>query len=84
MTQKPNDVEVIVYTQPGCAPCDATKEFLSSHNINFIEKNIRQDPNAIQELISLGAMATPATKIGDKVITGFDPQRLAEALGIDA
>lgn len=42
------------------------------------------DPTAIQELIALGAMATPVTKIGDQVITGFDVKRLTEALGLDS
>lgn len=74
--------EVIVYTQPGCTPCNAVKEFLTQNNIDFIEKDIRLDPVALKELIELGAMATPATKIGDKVIMGFDVKRLSDALGL--
>ena len=49
----------------------------------FVEKNIRQDPAALQELIQLGAMATPATKIGDEVVIGFDPRRLAQLLNLE-
>lgn len=72
---------VVIYTQPTCPPCYSQKEFLSDNNVQFIEKNIRADATALQELIDLGSQSTPTTVIdGETVIIGFDPQRLRETL----
>jgi len=81
--QKPRHDQVVIYTQPGCAPCSAAKEFLASQDIPFVERNIREDPSALTELRKLGAMATPTITIGDEVIVGFDVARMTELLGLD-
>lgn len=57
-------------------------EFLSRHNIAFVDKDIRKDPQALQELIDLGSNATPTTVIDGEVIVGFDRRRISELLGI--
>ena len=41
---------------------------------------MRQDPAALRELIALHAMSTPAVKIGDTVIVGFNPAKMERAL----
>ncbi|HEX6988189.1 MAG TPA: glutaredoxin family protein [Bacillota bacterium] len=76
--------DIVVYTQPGCAPCAAAKEFLASQGIEFVERNIREDPSALAELRRLGAMATPTITIGEAVVVGFDRERLAQLLELDA
>lgn len=73
--------EIIVYTQPGCPPCDAAKEYLTQKGVAFTLKNIQEDPAAIQELISLGSQSTPTIKMGDKVMIGFRKNELAEWIG---
>jgi glutaredoxin len=57
-------------------------EFLSQRNINFIEKNIRTDLDAIQEMIEMNSQSTPTTVIDDEVIIGFDKERISELLGL--
>lgn len=49
--------------------------------MELIEKNIRSDPAALQELIGLGARATPAAIIDGQVVLGFDRGRYDELLG---
>ena len=46
----------------------------------FEEINIRTTPGAIRELQRLKVMATPALVIGDRVLVGFDPQEIDEAV----
>jgi arsenate reductase-like glutaredoxin family protein len=48
-------------------------EFLSEKGVMFEEIDIRKTPGAIDELIRLGVMATPALVVGDQVLVGFDP-----------
>ena len=46
-----------------------------------MEKNIRTDPEALKELIALGAQATPAAVIDGQTVLGFDRARYDELLG---
>lgn len=45
-------------------------------------KNIREDPEALQELLKLGAQATPVTVIDGEVVIGFDRGKLERLLGL--
>jgi hypothetical protein len=56
------------------------KEFLSRTGRPFTVRNVDEDPSAYDELVSLGLMSIPVTRIGESVITGYDEQKLREAL----
>jgi glutaredoxin len=58
------------------------KEFLSQKNVPFSDKNIREDPRALEELRGLGFTSIPVTVIGDQRIVGFDPAKIAAALAL--
>ena len=62
--------------------CGLTKEFLSCKGIQFIERNIVEDPEALKELRRLGYMTTPVTTVDGDVIVGFDEERLSKVLGL--
>lgn len=64
-------------------PCQAAKEFLSSLEVDFEVRDIRRDSGALEELLALGVRATPAIKIGDRVVLGFDPEQIRSALGVE-
>ena len=63
--------------------CGLTKEFLSRSGIQFMERNIVQEPDALDELRRLGYMTTPVTLVEGDVIVGFDEEKLSKALGLD-
>jgi glutaredoxin-like protein NrdH len=63
--------------------CTKVKEYLSREHVSFEDRDITVDPSAISELQKLGFMTTPVTVIGEKVIVGFDPQKLKEALTLE-
>jgi glutaredoxin 3 len=60
--------------------CGKVKEFLSQNKINFIERNVVADENALEELQKLGYMTTPVTVIDDEVVVGFDREKLEKLL----
>ncbi|MEH7014277.1 glutaredoxin family protein [Neobacillus niacini] len=78
--------KVVIYTQEGCGPCTAEKLWLKDNGIDFEEKNIRENPQYLDEIVELGASATPATVVedenGSEVILGFDQEKLGAILGI--
>jgi glutaredoxin-like protein NrdH len=63
--------------------CTKVKEYLSREHVSFEDRDITVDSSAMSELQKLGFMTTPVTVIGEKVIVGFDPQKLAEALTLE-
>ncbi|MFL6556201.1 MAG: glutaredoxin family protein [Bacillus sp. (in: firmicutes)] len=78
--------KVIIYSQETCPPCHAEKLWFKENGIEFEERDIRQNDQYLQELIQLGAAATPVTIIQDEdneeeVILGFDSAKFAELFG---
>ncbi|MGX6443421.1 glutaredoxin family protein [Neobacillus sp. K501] len=78
--------KVIVYTQEGCGPCTAEKLWLKDKGIAFEERNIRENSQYLNEIVELGASATPATVVedenGSEVILGFNQEQLEKVLGL--
>lgn len=68
--------EVIVYSQPGCPPCQTAKDFLKKNNIPFVEKDVTEDFDAVNEMMEMGSQSTPTIKYGDKVMVGFRADEL--------
>ena len=46
----------------------------------FTERNVGKDATARQELMELGLMSLPVILIGDKRLTGFNPNAIDAAL----
>ncbi|SDM17012.1 glutaredoxin domain-containing protein [Sediminibacillus halophilus] len=78
--------QVIIYSQETCSPCQAEKEWLKHNGIAFEDRDIRSDSQYMNEVMALGASATPVTVIqeGDEqeVVMGFDKERLSVLLGV--
>jgi glutaredoxin 3 len=72
--------KIVVYHQPGCAPCHRAMEFLEKNGYAFESKDVAVDEKAAEELMSIGSMSTPTIVVDGKVLVGFQPQRLLEML----
>jgi glutaredoxin len=59
------------------------KALLSRRGVEFDEFNVVADPSAMDELVSRGIMTVPAAIVGDQSVSGWNPSRLAELLGMD-
>ena len=56
-----------------------TKKFLRQHKINFVEHNIDEQPEYIDQLKAAGFMATPVVKLPTgNAFSGFRPDRLQQ------
>jgi hypothetical protein len=47
-----------------------------------VDKNVREDPAALKELLALGHQSTPVTLIDGQAVVGFDPEKLEQLLGL--
>lgn len=55
-------------------------EYLSQKGVPFTEKNVAYNPEAVQDLMSMGLRSLPVIVIGDKRLSGFNPAKIDEAL----
>jgi glutaredoxin len=55
-------------------------EYLSQKGVEFTEKNVARNPEAVQELMSMGVRSLPLILIGEKRLSGFNPKAIDEAL----
>jgi len=60
--------------------CAGVKEFLSQRGVEFIDRDITSDEQALAELGELRYMTTPVTVIDGEVVVGFDRERLEQLL----
>ena len=56
------------------------KEFLSRAGAAFTVMNVDEDDRAYDALLARGLRTVPVTVIGDRVIRGYDPAALEQAL----
>ena len=56
------------------------KEFLSRAGAAFTVMNVDEDDCAYDALLARGVRTVPVTIIGDRVIRGYDPAALEQAL----
>jgi len=56
------------------------KELLSREGVPFTAYNVDEDERAYDELIARGWRAVPVTVIGERVLRGFNPVELADAI----
>ena len=55
-------------------------EYLSHKGIPYTEKNVARDPEAVQELMSMGLRSLPVIVIGETRLSGFNPAAIDKAL----
>jgi glutaredoxin len=82
-----NRPAVIIYGAEWCGPCHQAAAYLRSKGIPFVEKNIEADHAAAKEMQAKLAKAgmnggsIPVLDVRGKVMVGFNPRAVDEALG---
>ena len=76
--------ELIVYTTPLCAPCEALKRILATEGLAFEVKDLMVDAAAAALMERSGIRTTPALGIDGKIYAGDDlrPHRLVALLDL--
>ena len=77
--------KITLYTLSTCPWCRKAKKFFAERNIPFtyIDYDLADgatQEKILQELDAAGATGFPLAKIGDEVISGYQPERYASAL----
>ena len=74
---------VTIYTTPSCHFCHMAKDFFAANGVKFTDYNVATDLPKRQEMIQKsGQMGVPVIYVGDKLIVGFDEEKLRELLAV--
>jgi len=75
--------QVTIYSTPTCHFCHMAKEFFTQNKVQFTDHNVATDLPKRKEMIEKsGQMGVPVITIGDKLVVGFDEERLKELLAV--
>jgi glutaredoxin len=78
--------DVVVYGTSWCKWCRKTREWLTDHDIPFIDKDVERDDGAAEELAdkagrqNMSARGVPWVDARGTLVKGFDPRAMAQAL----
>lgn len=74
-------MSVTVYSTNTCPYCDMAKKWLKDNNVSFVEKNVQQDDDAAEEMISKsGQTGVPVLDINGEIIIGYNPNKMKQLL----
>jgi glutaredoxin-like YruB-family protein len=75
--------KVIIYTTTTCPFCKMAKDFFKENNIEYTEKNVEIDGEALKEMVEKsGQMGVPVIDIDNQIIVGFDEEAIRDVLKI--
>ena len=75
--------KIVLYSTSWCPHCKAAKEYFTSHNIPFINRDVELDSEAMQLLTGkYKSQGVPVIVFGDdaEVMRGFDEKRFEKAV----
>lgn len=78
---RPGDIEM--FTTRTCPYCSRARSWLDAHRVPYTECNTDASAACAERFSRLGAVGVPTFLVRGQVQTGFQPQRLARALGLD-
>jgi glutaredoxin len=71
---------VVMFSAPGCGYCVKAKEYFNQKGVVFEELDVNASEDARRRFQSLGGRGVPLILIGERQISGFDPQAIQAAL----
>lgn len=69
---------VTVYTKPACVQCNATYRALDKKGIAYKTVDMSLDPEALEQVRSLGFMQAPVVMTDSDAWSGFRPDKIEE------
>ena len=74
--------KVTIYTSSTCVHCKAAKNFFNENNIEYTEKNVDKDRQALDYLVEKGYRGVPVINIDGEDMVGFNKETVSQKLGL--
>lgn len=73
--------DIKVYSTTTCPWCRKAKDYFNDKNIPFIDINVSEDKEKLQEMVSLsGQRGVPVIVVNSEVVIGFNQSKLEKLL----
>lgn len=72
--------DITIFTSSTCRFCKAAKQFFDEKDIEYKERNIDKDKEAVDYLIDKGYRGVPVIQIDGEDIVGFDKEAIEAKL----
>ena len=69
-----------LYTSIGCGYCTALRAYLDARGITYVEHNINETLETQAAFYAMGGQGVPLAVIGGRMILGFRPFKIEQAL----
>lgn len=70
-------MEITVWTKSNCVQCTQTKREMTKRGIEFVEKNLEEEPEQMQKFIEAGYTSAPIVTTDVKTWSGFRIDKIA-------
>jgi len=75
--------KVTMYSTPTCHYCLLAKDFFDANKIEYVVHNVAVDLDKRKEMVNkTGQMGVPVIIIDEKIVVGFDEEKIREMLGM--
>ncbi len=75
--------KVVIYSTPTCHYCNEAKNFFKVHGVDYVEHNVQTDLARRKEMVDKsGQMGVPVIFVDNKLVMGFDEDKLKKLLGV--
>lgn len=77
---EPASVEIVIYTQSSCEPCDRAKEWMTQRHIAFEERNVERSSAYEDDLKTYGSRIVPVILVNGEPQYGFQSAYFDQSL----
>lgn len=74
--------QVTVFSQPNCVPCKKVKSWFDAKGVEYVERDVTTDPDALQHIRDLGHMGVPVIETDTKSWVGIDLANMKELANV--
>ncbi len=80
-----NTKKIEIFSTPTCHFCSLAKDWFKEKGLSYIEYDVATDIERRKEMVEItGQLGVPVIRIGEDVLIGFNPSKMAEILSITA
>lgn len=85
MSDLTNTKKIEIFSTTTCHFCSLAKEWFKEKGLEYTEYNVATDMEKRKEMVEItGQLGVPVVKIGEEVLIGYNPSKMAEILSISA
>lgn len=84
MPETTNTKKIEIFSTPTCHFCSLAKEWFKEKSLTYTEYNVATDIDKRKEMVEMtGQLGVPVIRIGEEVLIGYNPSKMAEILSVN-